>query len=192
MGNRDDLLAGAKRVLAEKGYARVTARDIAAASGTSLAAIGYHFGTKEALLKVALLELSGARLGDQIEEGLEVPGREAALLDRFESMWAFVLGAFPGQRELLASSLENLAQVPRVEDVREVMVTAYQGGVEELARLLRKYESSLSEHDASNVARFCYVLMTGLVAQWFTDPATCPTAADLSQAVATLATTPPP
>ncbi|MGH4006514.1 MAG: TetR family transcriptional regulator, partial [Pseudonocardiaceae bacterium] len=44
MGNREDLLAGAKRCLYEKGYGRTTARDIAAAAGgVSLAAIGYHF-----------------------------------------------------------------------------------------------------------------------------------------------------
>ena len=33
MGNREDLLAAAKRCLYEKGYAHTTARDIAAASG---------------------------------------------------------------------------------------------------------------------------------------------------------------
>ena len=53
MGNREDLLAGAKRCLYEKGYASTTARDIATASGTSLAAIGYHFGSKEALMNQA-------------------------------------------------------------------------------------------------------------------------------------------
>src|SRR6185437_10410782 len=50
MGNREDLLEGAKRCLLEKGYRATTARDIAAASGVSLAAIGYHFGSKEALM----------------------------------------------------------------------------------------------------------------------------------------------
>lgn len=54
MGNREDLLAGALRCIREKGYARTTARDIAAAAGTSLAAIGYHFGSKEALLNEAM------------------------------------------------------------------------------------------------------------------------------------------
>lgn len=56
MGNREALLAGAKRCLLEKGFARTTAREIAAASGVSLAAIGYHFGSKEALLTDALMQ----------------------------------------------------------------------------------------------------------------------------------------
>ena len=59
MGNREDLLAGAKRCLMEKGYARTTARDIAAASGVSLAAIGYHFGSKDALMNQAVYESVG-------------------------------------------------------------------------------------------------------------------------------------
>lgn len=54
MSNRDDLLDGARSCLYEKGYARTTARDIATAAGVSLAAIGYHFGSKEALLHAAL------------------------------------------------------------------------------------------------------------------------------------------
>ena len=33
MGNREDLLAGAKKCLYEKGYARTTARDIAPRPG---------------------------------------------------------------------------------------------------------------------------------------------------------------
>ena len=55
MGHKDDLLDGAKRCLYEKGYARTTARDIVAASGTNLASIGYHYGSKENLLNAALM-----------------------------------------------------------------------------------------------------------------------------------------
>lgn len=58
MGHREDLLEGAKRCLLEKGYARTTARDIVAASGTNLASIGYHYGSKEALLNLAFLKVT--------------------------------------------------------------------------------------------------------------------------------------
>ncbi|MEA2498051.1 MAG: hypothetical protein QOH26_456, partial [Actinomycetota bacterium] len=50
MGNREALLEGALEALLDKGYAATTARDIAARSRTSLAAIGYHFGSTEQLL----------------------------------------------------------------------------------------------------------------------------------------------
>ena len=55
MGNREALLDGAKRCLIEKGYSKTTARDIAEAAGVSLAAIGYHFGSKESLLEQAFM-----------------------------------------------------------------------------------------------------------------------------------------
>lgn len=69
VGNREDLLAGAKRCLLEKGYRATTARDIAAASGASLAAIGYHFGSKEALMNRAVYEAVG-EWGETFEQAM--------------------------------------------------------------------------------------------------------------------------
>src|SRR6185436_6479391 len=55
VGHKEDLLVGAKRALLEKGYARTTARDIVALSGTNLGSIGYHYGSTEALMTAAML-----------------------------------------------------------------------------------------------------------------------------------------
>src|SRR5918996_291356 len=54
--HRDALLEGAITCIQEKGYARTTARDLVAASGTNLGSIGYHYGSKERLLNEALFE----------------------------------------------------------------------------------------------------------------------------------------
>ena len=54
MGNREALLEAAKGCLHERGYAQTSARDLASAAGVSPAAIGYHHGTKDALLTTAL------------------------------------------------------------------------------------------------------------------------------------------
>jgi AcrR family transcriptional regulator len=54
--HRARLLQGAMRCLREKGYAHTTARDIAAVSNSNLGSIGYHFGSKEALLNEAIRE----------------------------------------------------------------------------------------------------------------------------------------
>jgi AcrR family transcriptional regulator len=56
VGHRERLLEAAIACLEEKGYARTTSRDLVAASGTNLASIGYHFGSKEGLLNVAMVE----------------------------------------------------------------------------------------------------------------------------------------
>ena len=54
VGHREELLAAARRLLEERGYAHITARDLVAASNTNLASIGYHFGSKAALLNAAI------------------------------------------------------------------------------------------------------------------------------------------
>ena len=59
--HRDQLIKGAIKCLQTKGYAHTTARDIASASGANLASIGYHFGSKEALLNEAMIRLFARR-----------------------------------------------------------------------------------------------------------------------------------
>jgi AcrR family transcriptional regulator len=44
------------------GYARTTARDIVAASGTNLASIGYHYGSTQALLNAAVVKSLAQRV----------------------------------------------------------------------------------------------------------------------------------
>jgi AcrR family transcriptional regulator len=51
---KERLIAGALQCLREKGYARTTARDIAAASDANLRSIGYHFGSTGELLNTAI------------------------------------------------------------------------------------------------------------------------------------------
>lgn len=53
--HRELLLEAAIESLQTNGYAR-TSRDLVALSGTSPASIGYHFGSKEHLLNVAVTE----------------------------------------------------------------------------------------------------------------------------------------
>ena len=74
MGNREALLEGAKRCLLEKGYAKTTARDIADAAGVSLAAIGYHYGSKESLLEQAFMVAMEEWFAD--DEAEPEPGAE--------------------------------------------------------------------------------------------------------------------
>ncbi|HEU0251242.1 MAG TPA: TetR family transcriptional regulator, partial [Solirubrobacteraceae bacterium] len=62
------LLDAAKQLVGERGYAGVSVRELAAVSGANLAAVNYHFGSRENLLNQAVLELFlewGERVGDQ-------------------------------------------------------------------------------------------------------------------------------
>jgi AcrR family transcriptional regulator len=61
------LLQAAKRLVLEHGYAGASVRELAAASGTNLGAVNYHFGSRENLLNQAILEFFlewGEQVGD--------------------------------------------------------------------------------------------------------------------------------
>jgi AcrR family transcriptional regulator len=50
------LLQAAKQLVLERGYAGASVRELTAASGASLGAVNYHFGSREKLLNQAMLE----------------------------------------------------------------------------------------------------------------------------------------
>ena len=76
MGNREALIEGAKTCLMEKGYNRTTARDIATAAGVSLAAIGYHFGSKDDLMNEAM----PLKVGNKVDlRDYAAPSRQPAV-----------------------------------------------------------------------------------------------------------------
>src|SRR5687767_12136946 len=97
MGNRDALLEAAKRCLHEKGFTTVTARDVASAAGTSLAAIGYHFRSVDALLRQALME-AVAEWGEQLGRALAPSDDDGA--ERFTRLWARIIETLPAHRPL--------------------------------------------------------------------------------------------
>lgn len=181
MGNREDLVAGARDCLYDKGYARTTARDIAAAAGVSLAAIGYHFGTKDALLNVALreaIEQWGEDLGRVLAGGAE-PGTDPA--DRFARTWTRVVESFADSARLWAVQFELLAQLERVPELRAAFADSSRAARLALADLFGT--PTPDEAAALQVGAFYQALLAGLAAQWLADPTDLPTGADLLTAV---------
>jgi AcrR family transcriptional regulator len=87
---RDHLLAAAERLFAERGVASVSLREITSAAGANIAAVNYHFGSKENLVR----EVHIRRLGPLNEErlrlltALEASGDGALTLE--EILFAFV------------------------------------------------------------------------------------------------------
>src|SRR3954467_6249271 len=121
MGHREALLIGARQCLEERGYARTTARDIVAASGTNLGSIGYHFGTTEALLNEAMFQAI-EEWGNELQRTLTLDGDTAAgSLERFEAYWTRVIESFATHRQLWVATVEALAQIDRVSQMRQVL-----------------------------------------------------------------------
>src|SRR5258708_3061977 len=108
VSHREQLLEGAIQCLQTKGYARTTARDIAAAADANLASIGYHFGSKEALLNEAIIQSTEAwtrRIGE-----LTFSEPDASPLARMAISWKVMLESFSDQKPLLLAFVESMAQ----------------------------------------------------------------------------------
>ncbi|MGW4435398.1 TetR/AcrR family transcriptional regulator [Streptomyces sp. NPDC004596] len=172
MGHREDLLEGAKSCLLEKGFARTTARDIVKASGTNLASIGYHYGSKDALLAeayVALVErMSGAFDGRNAE-----PAGAPGSLERFRWVWSGIVGTMREPGSLWRLSMEVMTL--DMPELREHLAAAQrEGGRGLVAVMTDAPEEEVSDETADTLGRFYLTLMTGLIAQWTFDPKTAP------------------
>jgi AcrR family transcriptional regulator len=183
MGNREALLAAAKRCLYEKGYARTTARDIAAASGVSLAAIGYHFGSKDALLNEARIQAIGEWSGELTRALAADVGPDATPMERFEAIWTKVIESFETHRPLWAASFELLAEIDQAPEVRKVVADAQERARKGLASLFHGIDPALDEHTAWVVGSFYLGLLPGVMAQWLIDPEHAPSGRDLADAL---------
>jgi AcrR family transcriptional regulator len=186
MGNCEDLLAGAKRCLYEKGYARTTARDIAAAAGTSLAAIGYHYKSTDALLNAALLHTCH-EWGEEMQRALAAEVlTEATPLERFEAIWKHVLESFDTHRQMVSASVEVYASAGHVPKVREQVAAGLEEGRVQLARMFQNLDAT-ADKNARAVGSFYQALLSGLLLQWLVDPERAPSSKDLADALRTIA-----
>jgi AcrR family transcriptional regulator len=186
MGHREDLLTGAKRCLYERGYARTSARDIVAASGTNLASIGYHFGSKEALLFAAMgaaMDDWGAELGRAIA-GTEVPAG-ATLSERLTAAVGRLVDTLARHRALWVASFEIFPQIERSAQLRERMAAAYEEGRRALTALLPNVGD---EKEMRTMGALFFALISGVATQWMVDPERAPNADDLMVAMRILAT----
>jgi AcrR family transcriptional regulator len=184
MTNREALLLAAKKCLLEKGYNRTTARDIASAAGVSLAAIGYHFSSKEALLTEALLVAFG-EWDQDLQQALRTavpPNIPPA--QRFEATWAKIMATFETHRSLWTANFEIFAQMVGQPATREIIASKLHIARRGLAAMfLNQDESTISEQTAQTIGTFHHVLLSGLILQWLMDPASALYAKDLTKAL---------
>lgn len=186
MGHREDLLEGAKRCLLEKGYARTTARDIVAASGANLASIGYHYGSKDALMRKAFIA-SCEEWGAGVSEVPGADGAEAAdgePLERFAAVWDNVLQRLATEREFIAAQVEVLGLLPRDEALREAIGEALPEGGEGLVAIFEGVPDTEVDAEAARVVgSFYQALLTGLMVQSLITPDAMPSGRDLATAL---------
>ncbi|MFD7095667.1 TetR/AcrR family transcriptional regulator [Streptomyces xanthophaeus] len=178
MGHREDLLEGAKKCLVEKGFVRTTARDIVSASGTNLASIGYHYGSKDALLTQAFIALI-QEWGEVFQSGL--PG-EGGTLERFRAVWEGVLAQHEGSGPVWAASLEVALSREQRPELREMLAASQAEGRRGLVSMLTGTpEDELDERDERTLGTFYQALLNGFMVQWLFDPASAATAEEFTE-----------
>jgi AcrR family transcriptional regulator len=182
MGNREELLAGAKRCVVEKGYAHTTARDIASASGVSLAAIGYHFGSKDALMNQAVYELIG-EWGEELQRALTAEGAlDGDMLQRFESVMGRMLESFGGPgRGLWAAQVELVSLMDHNEELRRFL-TGVQGlATDGMAEIFLGIDPAQDPETARLAGFVLHTIFIGLMVRWFIDSKQVPSAHELAE-----------
>ncbi|MEV5976950.1 TetR/AcrR family transcriptional regulator [Streptomyces sp. NPDC052114] len=182
MGHREDLLEGAKRCLLEKGFVRTTAREIVKESGTNLASIGYHYGSKDALLVEAFVGLIEDMTGAFEPTPGEGFAAEGGSLERFQERWANIIRSFPETRPIWMLTLEVITQGERLTQVRELLAKAQGEGRSGLVALFTGIEESAIPDDVVETeGRFYTTLLNGLMVQWLFDPDSATSAEQLTE-----------
>jgi AcrR family transcriptional regulator len=178
--HREQLLEGAMECLRTKGYARTTARDIASASNASLASIGYHFGSKEALLNEAITrtcEQWAVRLGETA-----LAGDNDSPLGQMAASWVAMLGSFEEMRPVLVGFIEAVGQSAWSEDLREEIAAHYGALRTQIASTVRASLGEAGEGSGADpmvVASFLIAVCDGLVVQWLLEPDQTPSGEEL-------------
>lgn len=185
--HRQRLLDGALECLRTKGYAHTTARDIAAAAGGNLGSIGYHYGSKDALLNEALIEgFRGwtARISDRVR-AIDADNP----LHRLQLAWEAVLEELGRDEALLRAFLEALAPAGRSPELRAQLAGFYRETRDDVARVVA--ESIGDETAARVIASLLIAVSDGLQLQWFLEPGEAPTGEAIGAAAALVLSTSP-
>lgn len=188
--NRRALLDAAVRCVQETGYARTTARDLVAASGTNLGAIGYHFGSKEALLNEGLAECCRQwlrQLTDVAGNASSGGGVSDALETAYEALAA--------NRALGVAYVEAWSQAQRSPELRSQLAEHYAEFREMTAAVVHAavygQSPTMSAADLDALATATIALTDGLLVQWLLDPSSLPSPPQLASAVRALAASQP-
>lgn len=129
------VLEAAKKVLRQKGYAKLSTRDVAAAAGVPLSQIHYHFGSKQGML-LALFEYLNSQLLDR--QSLLFHDKALKLSEQWDKACDYLdedigSGYVRVLQELIAASWADGA-------VAKVIQTGIMGWITLIAELARRAE----------------------------------------------------
>jgi AcrR family transcriptional regulator len=177
--HREALLAAAGTLLRTQGYGNITARDLVAASNTNLGSIGYHFGSKEALLNEAI--------GNALEEWAETMAKAADAgvgktpLERLKISAAALLDEFEHVRPYHLAFIEALARSAHSPELAAQLARHYERQRDRVAGVLTStFGLGLDPSVVRQIATTMIAVTDGLMLQLFADPTKVPTSEELA------------
>lgn len=178
--NKAALLEAAKRLVAERGYAGTSVRDLAAASGANLAAVGYHYGSKEALLNQAVEELCLEWTDRAVRVAHTEP--DAGPLALMLASLRALLEGFPENQPLFVAFLEGLLQAQRSPELLGQIAGHYAEQRRRVGELVTfgQGDREIPARMVEVVASLMIAVADGLLLQLLLDPAAAPTDDELS------------
>jgi len=112
------LLEATRACIAERGVAATTSREIASGAGTNLQAITYHFGSKDRLVALALVETVREWVTPALDVMREPGDPNAQMLAAVQALTA----NFERRRADAPALLEALALAPRLPELRTAVL----------------------------------------------------------------------
>lgn len=156
------------------------ARDLVAASNTNLGSIGYHFGSKEALLNEAI----GLTLEEWADAIIHATRAGAgAGPPSLMNLLRTVLDEYDSIRPYYHAYIEALARSARSPELREQLAAHYNRQRDRVAGWLTdSLDDTIDPDDARHLASMMIATVDGLLIQTFVDPDNAPTSDDLATA----------
>jgi len=127
---RTAILTAAERLYADRGFADVTLRDIVAAAGVNLAAVNYHFGSKDELIAELFVSRSLALNRERLSELRAAEDRDGGRAEITDVLRALVGPSLRGclgpdkqrsaaARFMIRASIESVPPIRKIKN-REV------------------------------------------------------------------------
>ena len=159
MSTRDRILAAARELFAEGGYAGVSVRDVTSKADVSLSSINYHFGGKDELVQ-AVVTWSWTQVASEIYDEflrLDKRGGDPTMRD-FAHAIVFplasrALGGDQEAKELVHLIVKGYGK-RRFDEMPKDIRIAWKALGRELIRRFRLIREDVEEEDAANRIHF--------------------------------------
>jgi AcrR family transcriptional regulator len=178
------LLDAAKRLVAERGYAGTSVRELAAVSGTNIAAVNYHFGSREKLLDRAILESFVEWTDSVVQANARTVGvdRNATPLEQMAAGARPLVDAFPRQRPMFVLFLEALLRAQRSPELRNQLAAHYAEQRRRVGEMVAQGTPGPgpTQRGLEVVASYLLATADGLLLQSLLDPGEIPSGDELA------------